>query len=248
MTVLRNNLDVGPDGTTITASNSNDNGGDGFDVVSTPVTNGVIQYSSNVARSTAEYTMRVKTGTTSGAPVVLWSTAMGAQSQIWLRFYAYWPVLPNNPSNPIIFAASSGATGCAWMGINGTTGAFLLVNGPQTTNVQTAAPPAAGEWFRVECRLQFSTTTGNGELRYFADADSADVTEALSFSSWNLGAATANSFQFGYVNSDTNLEDMYLSGLALSTVDWIGPAPPRMGQGSPSGNLTNPVAIHTDCF
>lgn len=250
MTVLRNNLDVGPDATTITTSNSNDNGGDAFDGVYAPgATGNLIEYSDDIARSTATYVMHVKTGATAAAPAVLWTTAMGTQSQIWTRFYVHWQTTV--PTAGMVLLAVQGSTAyCAQIG---------LATGQKKLTVQVGAGGVGhtysaisdmvpDTWYRVEMRMQTSLTTANGELRYYFDADSDVATETITWSGENSANATMTAYQLGYVASAANWPDTYFSGWELNTVDWPGPAPRRVGTGSPSGNLTNPVAIHSDCF
>lgn len=258
MTVLRNNFDGGPDGTDITAVNSGQvPGNNPFDSVQNSASlTTTLQYKSadGLGRNTAEYVMRAKVTNPVGGGVayVTWYTSMGAQSQFWLRFYCRFPVLPDNFLSPLIFRSADLGSGTyrAALGIFSEDGSHLLFTDDPggTVDARSVTPVIEDAWWRVEARFQLSTTTGNGEVRYYedADSDSDTPTDVFSFSGWNLGGATADFFIFGYTVPDQNLEDMYLSGLALSSEDWIGPAPFKQ-KGVP-GVLSTPLAVHSDVW
>lgn len=248
MTVLRNNFDGGPDGTTITVSNSGQEpGSDAFNVVSSAGSQVVLQYASAAAlgRPSAEYVMRAGTGTTAGQPYVSWTTSIGSQTQIWLRTYMYYSVLPNNANSPVLFWAGNSGVDCSFIGINSAGAKNLFITDNTTANyAMTSGGITAARWFRVEARIQFSTSTGNAELRWYDNADSDTPTETISFSNFNLGASSANMFEFGYVYADTSLEDAYWSGLELNNTGWPGPAP-FIAKGIP-GIQPRAIAPHTD--
>jgi hypothetical protein len=252
MTVLYNNLTTGPDGTNITNTNSGLNDDDLFDTYNNPGTSGrILQYKSadGLNRPTAEFVMRAETAGTSGAQYVGYTTSFGTQSQYWVRFYAYFTVLPDNFLSPSLFESLliSGVSYRANLGVLTTGGARkLFTETPSgSTYIATTNNIVQGAWFRVEARFQLSTTTGNGEVRYYEDADSDIPTETLSFSSWNLGGSTADMYMWGYPRADVNLETLYMSGLAISNEDWLGPAPYRAGKGVP-GILSTPIAVSDD--
>lgn len=243
MTTLRNNLDGGPAGTTITAANSGQvPGNDPFDGTLKTGANTVFAFDTAFARPTAEYTMLVSTGAASGHGLGYWTTSMGAQSQIWIRLYCYFDVLPNNFTSPIVFLAETASgTGCQ-IGINSVGSRELFLESGGGVNVKTTAGITAGNWFRVEARMQFSATTGNADLEWYQEADSDTPTETISFSGQNFKASTAINYYIGYVNTDTNMEALYLSGIELNNTGWPGPAP-FITKGVP-GIQPNPIAIH----
>lgn len=242
MTTLRHNFDGGPDGTTITVANSGQvPGNDAFDGVYS--SSCVLQYTNAFQRPTAEYVMNIDTSTAE-SPCVWWSTSMGTQSQIYMRMYGYFDSAPAITTSPAFFAivGGSGAYGCCYMGLRLTTGKLYLANGSRSVFADvTAAAIPIQTWFRVEMRMQFSTTTGNADVRYYEDADTDDPTDTTSVSSWNTGAS-ADQFVFGYPLKVASLTDMYISNIAISTADWLGPAPFKV-KGVP-GSLSSPVAIH----
>jgi hypothetical protein len=247
MVRLKNNFDTGPDGTTITTSNSGlIPGNDGFNIVGGSGAGSVTQYSSAFSRQTAAYTAHLATAAVSSAPCVGWSTSMGSQSQIWFREYVMWTAYPSGITALTIFECDNGSVYNAFVVLQGTTGILTVQNGPQTVTSDFTNPVALNQWYRLECRFQFSTTTGNWEAQLFDAADSDTPLETISASGWNLGAASSNSFVFGYAFGRTNQPDMYISGLELNNTGYPGPAPFRQGLGSPMGNLANPIAVHSD--
>ncbi len=255
MTILYNNLSGGPDGVDITNLNSGGGEDDAFDTYNNSANVDTIlkfKDASSLNRPTALYVMRVSTGSTAGAVNAGWYTSMGSQSQIWMRSYNYCQVLPDSTTRPQIFGcfdiAGGGALRYAF-GIDKVgSDSLLMTEDGAGHSLYCTTPIVLQQWWRVEARVQFGSTTGNGEVRFYAepDADLPDYTESLTFSNWTLGGTSADFFVYGWVKNLANLREMYVSGLALSNEDWIGPAPFRPGKGVP-GILSSPVAIHADC-
>jgi hypothetical protein len=170
---------------------------------------------------------------------------MGAQGQIWTRFYGYYDASPNISTSPVLFGiiGGGGTYGCLYLGLLVTTGQLYYTDSLRTVSipVTTNAIPVQN-WFRVELRAEFSATTGNADIRYYEDADTEDATDVLSVSSQNLGGPTADQFLYGYSFKVANLTDLYLSNLELNNTGWPGPAPYKV-KGVP-GIQPSPVAIH----
>jgi hypothetical protein len=247
--ILTHNFDGGPHNTTITVLNSGQSAGnDAFTGVFTSGANTELKYSSDYPRPTAEFTAKFATGVATGQSLVWWTTA--AKSQIWMRAYCYFSSALDNVESPLYFAAeNSVGTTCAALGVLSFGGQELLILDSLGNYMNTTAAPPVGAWFRVEARMQFSATTGNADLRYYEEADAAldDFTEQLTWSSRNFASNSAINFYFGYATNDPDLEPLYMSNIAVSDEDWIGPAPYRAGKGVP-GILTNPTAIHTNAW
>lgn len=257
MTVLRNNFDGGPDGTDLTVANSGQvPGNDAFNLISTISSGSVIQYAdaSTLGRSTAEYVLKTSTSATAKDNAVLWSTAMGSQTQVWWRQYIYLTQLPVDAGmsagiDMAIFECDNGAVYTGMVFIEHATGVLQVWDdlGPSLSASSTNAIPV-DQWVRLEMRIQFSTTVGNWDLQlYIDDPDSDTPTETLSRTGWNLNAASANGFAFGSAFPQSNKPITYFSGLELNNTGWPGPAPFRAGKGVP-GIMTNAIAIHTDTY
>jgi hypothetical protein len=244
VTVLRNNFDTGPDGTQISIANSSAvPGNNAFDTVG-GTASGTILYSANFSRQTAVYTAHLASGATAAAPCVGWSTSMGSQSQIWFREYVLLTAYP--PGDKTVFECDNGTTYNSFIAVLSGTSRFSVLNSAQSILASAVTSLTLNQWYRLEGRFQYSATTGNWELDIYQEADSDTPTERLSGSNCNFGAASSNSWLFGYAFSETSSPDLYISGLELNNTGFPGPAPFRQGLGTPSGNLTNPIAIHMD--
>jgi glycerol uptake facilitator-like aquaporin len=244
VTLLRNNFSSGPDGTAITTGNSGAGDDDAFSGVFKSGANTILAYDLAPDRATAEYVMEGSVGAASGKLLVYWTGL--SLNQIYTRMYVYFSVLPNNFLSPSILTLETLTTTVLFIGVNsaGSNEIFATVPG-DTPKVMTTGGITAGQWFRLEARVQFSATTGNGEIRWYDEADSDTPTETLTFSGWNLNANTMVTVYYGYLYADTNLETLRISNIEFNDYDWPGPAPFRPGKSVP-GILTNPIAIHTD--
>jgi hypothetical protein len=237
-------VDSGPSGTTITVANSNDTGGDAFDVVDSSGTGSILQYQASPARSTAEFVMKATNGSTATAPLVAWTTSAGTQSQVYVRLYAYIQTMTS--SNAPLFLSSLSGSICGMLEVAGTSTPKLWLEGLSSFLAGTVTVPV-GAWFRVEARMAYGTPSvrGTADARFYIDADSDIISESLSIPNYDSRNATANEFKFGCTQSLANYSTTFYSGLAISTDGWIGPAPRRLGTGSPAGCLSSPVAVHT---
>jgi hypothetical protein len=250
VTTLRHNFDGGPLATNLTVANSGQVPGNSpFNGVDAGSAFNQIEYkdATTLLRPTAEFVLLVcTTGTTAASSAMIWSTAMGSQTQIWLRQYLYLtqtPLAAGCAVDAQIFECDNGAAYSAWIKIARSTGAVRLFNGPESLNITTTNVLPINGWARIEARILFSTTVASADLSLFLDPDSDTPDETVSATGWNIGTASANSFAFGYPTPVAHRPPLYISGLELNNVGWPGPAPFRAGKGVP-GILTNPWAIH----
>lgn len=254
MPTLRNNFDGGTDGVTITTGNSGADGQNAFNNVISSGT-GIVNKFTSVAlaglnRPTAEFVMETSTTTNTGTPVVQWTTSMGSQTEIWLRYYVYFSAFSASSSNLGILAIqNSGVAG------SGLVIAIQTVSSPRTFAVQNINTGAidfsvigivANAWQRIEFHMIMGTSLGSYDLYYYGDADSNTYTDYVFNNHQNYGASTANTYSLGEASFQPNTPSTYYSAWELNTTGYPGPAPFRQGLGSPSGNLTNPIAIHSD--
>lgn len=248
---LRNNFSSGPDGTNISTVNSGNGDDDAFSTLNVG-TGAKLKYKASVDRPSAEFMMVCGTTTTSTGSDVLWTpAALGTQGQVWMRFYLYCVTLPSNFNSPCLVELVGNASSVvvAYVTINSVGAHELAVgNGNNTYNIRTAASMVAGSWMRVEVRLQFSATTGNGELRYYAnaDADTDSPTETITWSGQNFIRNDVDTVAFGYCLADTNQPDMYWSGLEINSTGWPGPLP--FHQKAVPGIQPSAIAVHNDVF
>lgn len=245
MTTLRNNFDGGPDGTNLTLANSGQvPGNNAFNVMSIIGSGTVIKYADAVAlgRGTAEFVLKTSTAASVNDNALIWSTAMGTQTQIWGRQYIYLTALP--PTDMTIFECDNGAVYTGSIAHDSAGELWIADNDVGTVRQTTTNDAPLNQWIRLEWRFKFSTTVGEYELRLYDEADSDEPLETLSATGLNLHAANANSFAFASAFPAANKPTTYYSGLELNNTGWPGPAPFK-AHGVP-GILTNPTAVHSD--
>lgn len=262
MVQKKNNFATGPHGTGITAANSDDvPGNDSLTGGNLSVGATKTYYDASLLdRNTAQFVMKASVPAGLGSANVGWDdVAWGTSSnQVWTRFYCYLPALPiaTQRTSLVQIWSFDDINGVYFVNFNmgvATDSAnelFVWESDPATQIVLGSNPVATNQWVRFEIRAQFSTTsTANGELLYFeqADAPLTDYTDSITWSGWDDNGANANQALFGYTTpaSSAGAVTIYYSGLEINSTGWIGPAPFRAGKGVP-GILTSPVAIHTD--
>jgi hypothetical protein len=247
VTRVRNNFDGGPDGVKVTAANSGQvPGNDAFQAVS-PATTGTMHYrdASTLGRGTAEFVLHTATTATATSVGVGWTTAIGTQSQVWLREYVYFTALPvttGMAGDMYIFGCDNTVAYGGHITLGRTDGKLRLENGPQTLEVATTSAVPLNQWLRVEARLLFSTTVGTVELQVYEEPDSDEPSDQVSASGWNMGVANANTFYFGSPFNDYFKPNTYFSGIELNNEGWPGPAPFR--QKAMPGYQPSTIAIH----
>lgn len=259
MTELSNNLDAGPAGTTITTANSSNGQNDPFDAVTLTGT-GTAVYRAAVARPSAEFVAEFDSGNSAGAAYCAWSTAMGAQTHFWVRLYLRLTVTPPSTYQSPYLVVGNGTTPMASFEASDISPGNLQIRshlGSLGVNVFNAYTVTVGDWVRFESEFTMFdpggpseefTMTGRLYTDDLVDSDAAIDTQGFGeFSNASPGPFGNFSFtQFGLPVSHSRYEPSQLSGLALSTVDWIGPAP-RWHKGVP-GIQPNFIAPHVDSW
>jgi hypothetical protein len=267
MTTLQNNFEGGPDGTTMTVGNSNQSGTqDPFDFARAAGGGVLLQYASaNLAglnRPTAEYVMKISTGsgTATTFPGVGWTSSFGTLSELWARFYVYFTSTATNTNNDLgllsMYTAASIGHGVSVVMGTGTSpnpvlNHFYIYNhNTSLTSIISTLSRSASTWYRVEFHAIFaSSATGVADLYIYEGNASDDVTPtaSLNLTGQNYGTTSIDTCSLGEdVIYQANTPNTYFSNWELNNTGYPGPAPFRQGLGSPSGNLTNPIAIHTD--
>lgn len=254
MTVLNNNWNGGPDLATLTTSNSGQFSDNAFDVTGNPVSGTVQQFinaaRAGLARPTATFVYGQSTGTTADNPYVQWDASMGSQTTTYIRFYMYITSMFSGADLPIFgIGSNSVIADILWISLRTSTTPVLWIlrNVHASTQVLGSVTVVAGQWSRME--LQFtasSTTTGSATLRCYAgtDVDTTNVTDTISATSQNYGAATADWWYCGMANSVANVPTIYYSGFQVNNTGLPGPAPWRYK--AVPGMLSPYLAPHSD--
>lgn len=154
-----------------------------------------------------------------GAGQLEWTVPALAARTIYLRTYIR---IAANPSSEGVAAYTATPTSDTICLVNITAaGKVKLANGGFGAHVTTTASIALAQWVRIEARFTIGTTTSNGavDLRLYNDADSPTPTETQSATGRNLGTELPGRLGLFGLNVASQVDD-----LAMSDVDWIGPA------------------------
>lgn len=256
MTRLQHNFEGGIEGDRIVATVAVGED-DAFDESAAIYANTDAYYTASFDRSTAEWVGYVATTNSTGPdnPCWIWNDSMGAQAQVYARWYNWIPAVPSVTYSPTLFGCRPFNT--AWTGIGSWCSFVVLSSSNNKVTVLAAGgtnPSSCantyplGSWFRIECVINFSAVNaGYGEIRTYTtnpDADVDDWDDRVVFTGKDFNTATAGRYGFGIGYPRQGIDGIYFSGMALSNEgDWIGPAPFRAGKGVP-GILSNPIAIH----
>jgi hypothetical protein len=257
MTVLNNNFNGGPSGTTISAANSGQFGDNPFDGVDSSGTGTVLTFQDagvlGLNRPTASFVMEVSTTINNTTPSVWWTTSMGTVGEFWTRFYLNFSGLSTAVTDFCLFEATKGVQSCCsvWLQTSTTPHCLQIQDhvGVNTVNM-TIGTVAPNNWYRLEFHALMTTSSNSGSSQLYlysgADVDTNNYTDTISQTGANYGTALADTYILGCNNTpQNNTPASYFSNWQLNTTGFPGPAPFRAGKGCP-GILTNPIAIHSD--
>ena len=254
MPTLRNNF-LGTPGVTLSTTNT---GGEGnaFDLINAAGTSGtVIAFASASAlnRQTAESVMSYSTANTSSAPSAIWTTSLGTQSEVWVRFYVMTTAVPSAQSSlgpPYWFHLAYNSAPLVSVGAQDVSPYVPLVvtyaaQGGEAQHAMSGSAVPTNQWMRFELHARTTSTGGVVEAEYYAPAVSDDTTPTTTATiNLNFPENAVDMYMVGQGISRKNIDTTYISGFAIGTDGWFGPAPFRLGKGAPNMNLTNPVATH----
>ena len=102
-----------------------------------------------------------------------WSTSMGAQSQVWFRFYTYVTAYPTAATR----IYQNHGTGLTYLTLT-TAGKLYQVADTTAPSVITTASVPLSAWFRVEGFVISSATAGQHEIKLFTSPDSVTAARA----------------------------------------------------------------------
>jgi hypothetical protein len=254
MPTLTNNF-LGTPGVTLSTTNTSLDG-DPFDLINAAGMSGtVIAFAdaSDLDRQTAETVMSFSTANTLTAPSAVWTTSLGSQTEVWVRFYVMVTVLPTEQPNgvpPYWFHVAHNNAPLVSVGCHDIDFSWpLLVTFASQTgeskSLMTGAMLQTNKWMRFELHVRATSTAGLVEGRYFSptNADGQVPTSSQSLNV-NFPSNAMDMYMVGQGIDRKNIDTTYISGFAIGTDGWFGPAPFRLGKGSPNMNLTNAIAPH----
>jgi hypothetical protein len=234
--LARNNLEGQPSGTAVTTANAL--GGTLFDVVTATVAQ-TLNFDNTHSRN--DMALKTATGATAGRSAVGWTTSIGSQTLVWLRFYVY-PTSVGGIAGGEFFARLGVAVGlnfgtsCLAVSYE-TTGKMQLRDsaGAAIAGTLSAAALPLNAWTRIEVQATLGTPAAIGSLvmQLYKDtnADGNVPDEILTNSATATTTGPALTYGFGIMDSDVNVGPRWLDNIAVSTDGWVGsaipPAAPR---------------------
>jgi hypothetical protein len=218
MPLLTNSFEGGTNTVTISAANSGGASGTAFDVVT--IGTGATATFDTAHAAHGTLAGNITTTATSSQDFLSWTTAMGTQTQVWLRVYCYFTANPGVGLN--LYRSLATAALSAGLQLTATGKLRSLDSAGATVQTMTNSV-ALNAWFRVEAMILTSATVGQVEVKLFNTPDSTTPTETIT-SSANLNTgANMNTYRFGNTVSAANMGPFWMDDLGLSTTGYIGP-------------------------
>ena len=226
MARLDNNFDGGTDNTAMSTGNTGGDSGDAFNAIDGTQTSVFDDAWSIDDPEAAAGLSALFTSDGSGGRVARWTSAWTATTETWFRAYCkVADATPNNNSAFITFLEADDATsGCD---VQLGTGGNIRLRAPATLRYTSTKTFSDGEEFRIEVHVVSSATVGHIECRLFygdnLHGTSPDEQFGNLVDNWDTGAALGG-VAFGWGQNPGAANSIWFVRVALSDVDWIGPA------------------------
>lgn len=222
MTSITWNAEGGSDGTAISTANSGGASGTAWDVCQRG-TNATNEFDS-AQKANGSYSALIATGATSTTAYNRWTTAI---TNLWAsgltthygRLYIRTSALPGTNR---VFAewTDAGVTATRATLMLLTTGAIRLRNSSNGTVVTTTATLSVDTWYRIEYRIDGSTT-GAYEIHLYALNSTTSIEDIVGGTA-NFGGAIG-AVQYGYVSNGSSLASIWYDGLQVNDTGLPGP-------------------------
>lgn len=252
--LLNNNFNGGPDGTSLSTSNSGQFGDNAFDAVN--ISSGsTLAFAdcgiNDLDRPTAQYALEAATaGGAAQQPYVSWTSAMGNQTTVYTRFYLYFASIGATTHDQTLLQLRTSAaflTNVSVVLTTSTTPIVLALVSNAAVTTRATVTPVANQWNRVEFFANVNSAASTGTLRLYAgdDVDTNNITDSASQSSANYGYTFTDTIRLGQLGNTTDtFPSIFFSNWQVNNIGWPGPAPFRQGLGVPMNNQPNPIAQH----
>jgi Putative Ig domain len=220
--LLYNNFEGGTNGTTITTGNSGGSSGHAWDVAT--VTNGSLVYS-NTQAAHGGLSGAMSTNNTGGVAYIGWTTSLGTVTSLYGRFNIYLTAYPTTvDANVQMKGTGSSSAGNVQID---TTGHIIAQTNTFTNAFAFVNAIPLNQWVRVEWYL-LGGSAGNAQftINYYASLDSTQITETHTDTTfaWGGTGGTIDEMDFGWTNTHANQPTIYMDDLAMSPVQFLGPA------------------------
>jgi hypothetical protein len=226
---LNNTFEGGSDGTTITTANSGGASGDALTI--TTGAGSVHTFASDRAANGVLSMKIVMPASGQAATRGDWTGLGSITTNVYYRMYFSQLQAPGPAARYIIgFRENAGSGLSAQVRIQGTsTNNILRVDdkaaAPITALDSTTQLTNTTGWYRIECRILSSTTVGEFEWRLFLPGNEHGTTpDETKNATGQALAANTDSVRTGMVTNALASETLWFDEIAVSTVNWIGPA------------------------
>lgn len=223
MTRLQNIFEGGTDGVAISNANSGGASGDALDTFFTP-SGGTIVYDD---AQSAQGGLSALCNAASGANALMeWNSSWHSDTEVWHRMYFRFDNVSLTNHLTIAQLRSSDSPVAEVQLRN--TNVIGLRDAALTLRYSSATSIAADTWYRLEWHVVHNASTGHMEARLFYGANLHGTTPDESFGSpsanWNTGSGSDEVSQGIAGNPGASGATMWLDGIAIDDVAWIGPA------------------------
>lgn len=227
-----NTFEGGTDTVAITAANSGGLSGDAFQAV----TGTLCLYSAIQARGLLS--MQIAEPGTYASAFVPWTTLGAITTDVWGRFYAWFPANPAATGLKLVDIRATAGAACGFVALQ-PTGRLQLLNAAQSGTAGGTVAIALNQWVRIEFRILPSTTVGTMTwwLYNTPDAPLGSHDDTATATGMVLGA-NVDAVRFGAntIAGPANLT-WYMDELAISDAGQIGPTASGGGGGDLMGFL-----------
>lgn len=224
---LRNNLENGTNGTTVSTANSGGTGNTAFNVV-TIGSGGTLTFSSTEAAHGFLSAKLVEPASVVNVSLA-WSTSLTATSipTVYFRAYVWLSALPT--AGVRLFSILNGSTFIGGVQLN-TTGKLSALNAAGTSQTfpgngitSTTNAINVGSWSRIEGFITGSATVGQVSVSIFNSMDSVTATETQATAATLNTSSAITQIRFGDPSSVASFT-IYLDDLGASDTGYLGPA------------------------
>lgn len=155
-----------------------------------------------------------------------WTTPFGTETDHYGRIYLYLTAVPGTNKWVGLAHPFSSTSACAHLYIN-PTGHIEIRDSANAVKATSTNVVALNQFIRVEWHYIHSTTVGQVEVKYFATADSATVTETITTTANLNTLASADSIRIGQEVAGLGIMStaVWLDNIVANATAYPGPFP-----------------------
>jgi hypothetical protein len=155
---------------------------------------------------------------------VEWSTAMGTQTEIWGRVYAYHDTAPPDNQYLVAIRGGGGYIALIYLAEEANRKVFVF-NAGLASSVATTLNYPLDQWVRYEFHVLCHATLGIVHVKLF-QGDSTTVYDEVNRTNVNTGTSI-DTIRFG--QSNTRITSFNMDDIEVNNTGWSGPVIPASG-------------------